>query len=780
MFELILSRVADFHIDFRNSYLALPITFLGLAFGSLHVHFRPSLIERFDVRRALWVLAGISFVTIFIMFILFTQMFGIPAAEGYQSYLGQLFFKTVIFIAVFIAPFYYFGRILTIAYHLNRDQIGLIYSADFFGAALACFLTPVLFHFVSLPEVITALLIGLSLLVWSFTRANWFLRILLAAALIAGNYGFHAALSRMESGIQYLYHAMEQNPPRLTEVLSRWNEFSRVQLVRFEPQNKALPGGYAPPFYRIIHDNARSTVHVDPYDAERAAKGVKARRLDSMELPFLLGRDPKNILVMFAGCGSEMIQLNEYAAGKADVTGVEINPACRDIALAGEKLAKARLADNDPNNDTDKPLASLNLEQFYAQPNIHLEIAEGRSFLEQNTKKFDMIFVGSSAPTALAFTGDTRKYMYTEQAMKEYIAALNPGGMLLFDHQPTETTRETLKAVFAEQGRTDFENCIMFLRSNNGRPSGSPDLIFSPTGFQQGDVEKMLAASTNAKQMLLYAPGYAGNNATVARAIKADIAPEKRVIDDRPYLLRIEFDGYKLFPSKEQLKDYLYFAGWMRVTSLIVLCGLATIFILITAAAPGRRLPPSVLLFLLLTGFCYLVVEVVLIAKLELFLQEPLISMACVVSVLLIASGIGSMSYQKVALRMGVAWFTLFAAAVVFVDFNLLKLVIYMCMGLPLIARLIIAVVVIVPIGVVLGMFYPCAVNALVKGGRESAVPVTYGISTLASVIGATYAMTMMIQIGFTALIIEAVSVYVITAGLLIAIRSVRGEKALL
>jgi hypothetical protein len=92
----------------------------------------------------------------------------------------------------------------------------------------------------------------------------------------------------------------------------------------------------------------------------------------------------------------------------------------------------------------------------------------------------------------------------------------------------------------------------------------------------------------------------------------------------------------------------------------------------------------------------------------------------------------------------------------------------------------VLAVVVIVPVGVVLGMFYPCAVNALVKAGRETAVPVTYGISTLSSVIGATYAMTMMIDYGFTALIWQAVYVYLATGVLILGWRAVRGDRALL
>jgi hypothetical protein len=59
-------------------------------------------------------------------------------------------------------------------------------------------------------------------------------------------------------------------------------------------------------------------------------------------------------------------------------------------------------------------------------------------------------------------------------------------------------------------------------------------------------------------------------------------------------------------------------------------------------------------------------------------------------------------------------------------------------------------------------MFYPYAVAGLVKRGYEGAVPITYGVSTLSSVIGATYAMTLMLEVGFSALLLQAAAGYAV------------------
>lgn len=754
MFELILSRVANFHLDFRNSFMALPITFLGLALGSLHVHFRPAIIGQFQIRRSLWALGIVSFLTFLTVFVIFTQFLGVPAAEGFQHYIPLLMLKSAIFIVIFIVPFYVFGRILTICYHLNRDRIGQIYGADFLGAALACFVTPVLFHFVSLPAVIGIFLGVLSLLLLLFSRQSIPMRVLLALGFLLVNGTFLFAMQRMERNIEYLYGGGPDDKTEFREVTSLWNEFSRVQLIAFQK-----PGASEPYSYKIIHDNARSNVHVGAYKPGRVAT---PKRLGAIEFPFVLGMEPKNILVMFAGCGAEMISFNEFAKGKADIVGVEINPACRDIA-----------------RDTPE-LASYRLGEFYELPNIHLTITEGRSFLENNTTKFDVIFIGSSAPTTLAFTSDTRKYMYTEQALNYYLKSLAPGGVIIFDHQPIDTTIDSLKDIFADAGRTDFDQCALLLGMPWSPTKGRPDLIFAPDGFSQEMVQRLASFNETAPEQLRYAPGWKGNNKKLAATITAPATLHTRVTDDRPFLQDLSFTGFRLWPTQEQLTDFRDYDRWLRFSTLIGLTGIAVFFILVASASRARRLPPSIALYLLLTGFCYLLVEVVFIAKLELFLQEPLISMATVVSVFLFTSGLGSNTFRAVAVRMGMNLFPSLVAVVILLDYGVLHLLVTHGMDLPLAVRLVLTVFVVAPVGWLLGMFYPYAVHDLVETGHEQSVPVTYGVSTLSSVIGATYAMTMMIKWGFTVIIVQGIVLYVVLGLAIIVYRAVRGDRALL
>ncbi|HOZ49224.1 MAG TPA: hypothetical protein PLO37_24625 [Candidatus Hydrogenedentes bacterium] len=726
LFELIISRVATFYLGPRNSYLAIPITFLGLALGSFHAHFSKKLIERFNVKTSLALLGAVSFVTLFVAFVVFTQFFPIVGAFTAGDYLPLLLRKTVVFVLVFVTPFYVFGRILTVCYHLNRERIGAIYSADLFGASLACFITPILFHYVSLPEIIVFLLGSMSILLVAFYATRPARRIALAVVLLGLSVAIYLAIGKMEQDIHFLYDTNAKNPPEVHEITSRWNEFSRTQLVRFD-----YPRGGTR--YKIIHDDARSNVNVTPYVPGRVRQ---AKGLNGIEAPFVLGMTPQDIFVMFAGCGAEMVELNEYAGGKASITGVELNPLCKTLAAEAPELAQCRLA------------------EFYQLPNIDLEIIEGRNFLIRNTKQFDMIYVGSSAPTNLAFTGHTRKYLYTKEAFELYLKALKTGGVICFEHQPTDTTVQTFKRIFVEQGREHFDRCVVRLRSGS--------LLYKPDGFTQAEIDLLMAAPSASKNVV-YAP-FRKNNATgIASLITSPPLPLKdETTDDRPYVNRLDFERYSLRPDATLLKNADYYSSWIKITTMLLLSAVAFILIALANASRTHRLPWSMLAYLLITGFCYLLIEVAFIAKLELFLQNPLVSMSCVVSIFLVTTGLGSLTFEWITSRIRMKLIPFIVAAIVFASILVLGFVVRELLGLPLWLRIAVAAAAMAPVGWALGVFYPYAVRSLTKHGYERCVPITYGISTLSSVVGATYSMTMMIEWGFNNLLAQAAAGYVV------------------
>ncbi|MBI2434769.1 MAG: hypothetical protein HYV26_18085 [Candidatus Hydrogenedentes bacterium] len=730
MFELIISRLADFHLDSRNSFIAIPITFLGLALGSLHVHFRRQIAERFRVGRSLVLLALVSVCTLTLVFFIFSRYLTVVGAYSIMGDLERTVLKSAFFVGVFLFPFYWFGRTLTACYYLNRDQIGAIYSADFFGASLACFATPFLFHALNLPGVLLTFTAALSLLLFLFVRYSWRGKLVVLALLIAANAAFMGLLTYADNHTNYQDFFSGKERKDCEEIAHAWNEFSRVSLLRVKRANGT-------PFFVIMHDNAKSNVNVVPY---RPGVVRKARHTGVLESLFLLGRPIDEVMVMFAGCGAQMIPFHEFSGGTSHITGIELNPLVRDLAVETPELVDYRL------------------KEFLTLPNIDLKIMEGRSFLVQDTRKYDVIFVGSKAQTNVQLTGHSRKYLDTVEAYGLYLDRLKDNGILYFNHQPLVDVVLTLRKLFEQRKLPPFEKSSILIRRGT-----SLDLMVSPRGFTREEVLRLVKADTLKPPRLLYGPYLRESTRGFAASITAPFAPGYRPItDDRPFVWDLSLLDYSLAPDMDRIRDELYFFNWTRITTLLGLGTFACLFILVACVPKTRRPPAATLVYLLITGFCYLLIEVTYMAKLELFLQDLLISMATTLTVFLLASGTGSLLAARLGPRLNMRRFPFLVAMIVVVSIVLLDFVQRELLFLPLAARILLVVVLVLPTGISLGMFYPFAVSALVKRGYEHAVPITYGISTLSSVIGATYAMTMMIESGFDSLLQQAAAGYLL------------------
>jgi hypothetical protein len=736
MYELVLSRLVDFHLGADNAYLALPIAFLGLALGSLHVHFRPAVLKSFDVRSELVALVALCVVGLLFAFVFFSWFMPVTSTMVIAKQLDYLAKKTAIFIVIMVLPFYAFGRILTAIYQLRREEIGSIYAADLLGAALACALTPVAFHFGGLPTIIIVL-IAISfapLLIASEGRRQQVAVALTGLVVAVGSERLIDYADRTVSydnwGTQSSYQELER----------AWNEHSRVALVRRLPKT---PEGQ--PSYSIIHNNSRSNVHVWRYrDRDRNPRVVRG-----LEAPWILGREPKNILVMFAGTGAEMIVLDELAHREAKITGVELNGLVEKFGREGEAIQDYRIA------------------EFLDQDRINLVIDEGRHFLTTRPEgeKYDLIYLGTNAATT-AVTGHTTKYLDTVEAYDAYLDLLAPGGLMVFDNQPLEKRIANFRHVFEQRGIGELKDRVIVIDD----PSrGDDEMVISPDGFSDEELDHIIAASRSKNRRLrrrfqyLDREGFRGRKYN--EAIEGE--PGQIFVDDRPFIRSLDLENYELRPPEGRKKTISWYITWIKITTVVVLSAIAVVFIGVAALKRDARAPIPVLLYLLLTGFCFMLCEVAIMAKLELFLTQPLLSMAAVLSLFLLTSGIGSAIYPRLSRLHDTRVLAGLAAVAVIFVMLVLDVMVANLLHLPVALKLILAALVTAPLGVVLGLFYPHVVSCLVDRDRAQTVSISYGLSTLSSVVGSAYALAAMIEVGFNALLLQAAAGYV---GLLVVV----------
>jgi hypothetical protein len=637
--------------------------------------------------------------------------------------------KTAIYVVVMVLPFFSFGRILTSMYQLRRDEIGSIYAADLLGAALACALTPVAFHFGGLPTVILVLIVlSFGPLLLATTQPKQ--RAIVGGVALVVAIGSQQLIVYADKTASYEQWGTET----VYEELERgWNEHSRVALVK----RTSTTGNSS---FVIIHNNARSNVHVWRWrDRDRKPTSIRG-----MEAPWMIGRDPQNILVMFAGTGAEMIVFDELAQRKATITGVELNGLVKQLGRESKAISKYRI------------------KEFLDEERINLVIDEGRHFLTTRPEgtAYDMVYLGSNAATT-AVTGHTTKYLDTVEAYNTYLDLLAPGGLMVFDHQPIGKRLNNLRHVFEQRGLENFADCVIILDDPD---HGDDDMLLSPDGFTDEEIDAVIAATRagNKKKRhrirYLNRPGF--NGGKYKPIIEGTAEDAEIFVDDRPFIKSLDLDSYELFPPEESKQTLTWYITWIKITTVVLLSGIALLFIGVAALKRDARAPIPVLLYLLLTGFCFMLCEVAIMAKLELFLTQPLLSMAAVLSLFLLTSGVGSSIYPKLARLHDTRVLAGLAAVAVVIVMLLLDWMVGHLLHLPVALKLVLAAFATAPLGVVLGLFYPHMVSCLVDQDRAQTVSISYGLSTLSSVVGSAYALAAMVNIGFNALLKQAVIGY--------------------
>jgi hypothetical protein len=181
--------------------------------------------------------------------------------------------------------------------------------------------------------------------------------------------------------------------------------------------------------------------------------------------------------------------------------------------------------------------------------------------------------------------------------------------------------------------------------------------------------------------------------------------------------------------------------------------------------------PGAWIAYLLASGVGYMAVEIGLIAKTELFVGNPLYAVALNLAAFLVANSIGALLQDHHRIMRGPGW--LVGATVLSVAWGLLA--VNLCnahlLSLPLPIKALGVVLATAPAGVALGCFYPYCVQRIVAADQARCVPMTYALTTLSSVLGSVFAMTAIIELGFTTVIAIGAGLYVVAGGIAWAVR---------
>jgi len=471
----------------------------------------------------------------------------------------------------------------------------------------------------------------------------------------------------------------------------------------------------------------------------------------------VMGHEPKRILVLFAGVGRDMVELDGMAQGKADITGVELNPAVVDLYK-------------------DPLLAGMNLRAFHARPNIHLVVREGRDFLDDDRGRYDLLFVATNGATNTERTGHTRKYLDTYEAMASYLDHLapGPGSMIVFVNQAVIHKAESLRVLFAERGLDDFGQAVFAFGGPETR--GQDSMVVKPSGLTPDEIAAIerKVLSWPYPRRVLYAPSGVGEPRFADAVAGRTGAP--LVTDDRPFVHEVSWRDFELLPAQARFHDQLYASSWIKVFTILLFGVVSGVVMAFAGMRRGRarRVPWPWVLYFFVAGVSYMCVEIGLIGKTELFLGSPLYAVAVILALFLASNALGA--YLQGRLRVFRGPVTLVLPAVAAIAWGVLAT--HLCnarlLSLPLPLKILCVAPCVVPAGTLLGMFYPLGVERVVEAGRRAAVPATYAMATLSSVWGSSWAMTVVTNVGFSAVILMGAAGYALTGAAYLVARRVR------
>lgn len=637
-------------------------------------------------------------------------------------------------------------------------QAGRLYGANLVGSALGCLLVPLLLPHLGAPGTLIAIcLVGWcaaavlaprpapwEVLAWAASGLG------LLALLLAQPAWLEVRLSPYKGLSQALLH------PEARVVYSRWNAYSRVDVVagsglRSAPGLSAAFRGVPPAQWSLFVDgDARSPVLGEAGEREDPAAWEVLHHLPTA-LPFRLRPGAQALILEPRGGLDLLVALEEGAGG---LVAVEGNPLV--VEAVGHVLAGS------PHNP-------------YADGRVRVVLREGRPFLQGTAETYDVILFSLADPFRPLTSGAyslSENYLYTVEAMQAAYAHLRPGGLLVLHRwlqwPPSESVRAGALLVEALEraGEPAPAQCLAVLRTwstallmarrgpwtaeelaavRRYAQEEQYDLVYLPD-VTPDEVNRYSQyerpAHYEAFQALLH-----GDRAAFYREATFDVRPPT---DDRPFF----FHFFRWRQTPEVLRNLgrtwqpFGGSGYFVLVAVLILAVLAAgVAILLPVAAGGRVARQgrgAVSLYFGALGLGYLLLEVPLIQRFILFLDQPIYAFVVVLFSLLLFSGLGSMASARLPWP-GSLWVL---AAGALAAPPALGAAFGATLGWPLAARALVGCLMLAPLGFLMGVPFPRGIAAL-EGQAPGTIPWAWAINGSVSVVASVLASMIAVSWGF-------------------------------
>jgi hypothetical protein len=684
---------------------------------------------------------------------------------------------------VLAAPFFCSGLAISLLLSRGGREVNRLYAADLLGAGLgcvaACAIMPL---FGGSGSVVAAAILGvLAALAFNSFRLS---KLTLLAGLSAAGMlalAFVAEQALPITVIPQKHHPLK--PVGGSPIYTKWNTFSKIDVYNLPAS--AEMGRPEPGFRSIIIDAGAAGTGMG--DLSMGVRNFFARSpwYRPAGLAFVGKQHPK-VLIIGSGAGREVLEAQYF--GASSITAVEINPIINDIVT----------------NRMRKHWGGL-----FEQPGVRLVTEDGRSFVRRSKEKYDAIISVNTLSYAAVSSGAlslSETYVMTVEAFEDYWNHLTPNGVLLITRPPFQipklfsTAHEmfdrlglgspaghlfAFKEVGAPLRQTQFfagfilqkspitreEADVFAKRLGIGKHKdwgqyGPPEFYYSPFTKPTNRFQTLLSDLAKSPDL---APIYASSRDLLNPAT-----------DDKPYFnqrrrwssVRLGFrqvlgSGAKGDPDAPVAEVMLV----MLLIQAVTVAGILLVLPPLRFNRQGLRAKGSgrFLVYFANLGLGFILIEIVLIQKLSLFLGQPMYTFSVVLASLLIFTGVGSYLANRIREVSSATLSYCLLAVVCGIVFTLAitPTVLSLALGFALPLRVAIAVLLIAPLGILLGVPFSTGLR-MVDKEAPPLVPWAWAVNGFFTVIGSVGAMILGMILGLTAVFMIAAGCYFLAA---IAIR---------
>jgi len=759
VFQIVQTRVLSVIAWYYLAFFAISVAMLGMTVGAVWVYLRR---DRFPAPRLCSTLSNYSL----------TCAISMPASLLVQFSLIISFAPSLamvmswtLLLAAMAVPYVFAGVAVSLALTRSPFPVSQVYGVDLIGAALGCVAVVGVLNVLDAPS--TIILAGLiaAAAACSFAtaatplereglraRKAWTRSVRGAIALLAAT-----ALNAVSPvGIKPIM-VKDQLERSIGGRFEQWNSYSRI--VADQPQNglpslwsgsvKLPPDLRVPEVFMQIDGSAGTTMPC--YDGTKPS--INYLRYDLVSLAYRLPGIRKAAVI---GVGGGRDVLTAHLFGVREIVGVELNPIF------------VRLHTENPVYRQCSRLSTL--------PGLQLHVDDARSWFASTTQKFDLIqmsMIDTWAATGAGAFSLSENGLYTLEGWRAFLRTLTDGGVFTVSrwYSPgdvNETGRMVglATAALLDAGITDAR-AHMFA----ARASTIATLVLSKRRFTAEELQILHDETRRLGFDVLLAPDQPPESALLRSIVAAPNLVELNRVAGRAVLdLTVPTDNRPFFfnqlrfsriPSYVALKMFgsgigqgvargnLYASlTLVLILAISVLAVAGTILLPLRSAA--RRGPRSLIAigsaYFALIGMGFMLAEISLLQYFGIYLGHPIYSLGVCLFSLILASGIGSLASGLFSIGAR-GRFTLWACAVggyLLVLQYVLTALFAATAAEALPMRIAVSLVVVMPLGFLLGFAFPTGMRLVETIDREP-TPWFWGINgatgVLASVLAVMFSM---------------------------------------